>query len=163
MLYGESESRSVLSDSLWIHGLYSLWNSPGQNTRLGSLSLLQGIFSIQVERRSPTLQADSFPAEPLGKPTNTREGNGNPLRCSCLENPRDGWAWRAAVYGVAQSRTRLKRLSSSSSKNTRVGSLSFLQGIFPTQESNQFSCTAGRCFPNWAIREASRSLLIIHF
>ena len=44
------------------------------------------------------------------------EGNGNPLQCSCLENPRDGGAWRAAVSGVAQSRTRLKWLSSSSSK-----------------------------------------------
>ena len=42
-------------------------------------------------------------------------GNGNSLQCSCLENPRDGGAWWAAVYGVAQSRTRLKRLSSSSS------------------------------------------------
>ena len=41
------------------------------------------------------------------------EGNGNPLQCSCLENPRDGGAWWAAVYGVAQSRTRLMRLSSS--------------------------------------------------
>ena len=48
----------------------------------------------------------------------TGEGNGNPLQCSCLENPRDGGAWRAAVYGVSQSRTRLKRFSSSSSKNT---------------------------------------------
>ena len=38
------------------------------------------------------------------------EGNGNPLQCSCLENPRDGGARWAAVYGVAQSRTRLKRL-----------------------------------------------------
>ena len=45
------------------------------------------------------------------------EGNGNPLQCSCLENPRDGGAWWAAVYGVAQSRTRLRRLSSSSSSN----------------------------------------------
>ena len=43
------------------------------------------------------------------------EGNGNPLQCSCLENPRDGGAWWAAVYGVTQSQTRLKRLSSSSS------------------------------------------------
>ena len=43
-----------------------------------------------------------------------REGNGNPLQCSCLENPRDGRAWWAATYGVMQSRTRLKRLSSSS-------------------------------------------------
>ena len=41
------------------------------------------------------------------------EGNGNQLQCSCLENPRDGGAWWAAVYGVAQSRTRLKQLSSS--------------------------------------------------
>ena len=45
----------------------------------------------------------------------TGEENGNPLQCSCLENPRDGGAWWAAIYGVAQSRTRLKRLSSSSS------------------------------------------------
>ena len=47
------------------------------------------------------------------------EGNGNPLQCSCLENPRDGEAWWASVYGVAQSRTRLKRLSSSSSSSDR--------------------------------------------
>ena len=41
------------------------------------------------------------------------EGNGNPLQCSCLENPMDGGGWWAAVYGIAQSRTRLKWLSSS--------------------------------------------------
>ena len=44
-----------------------------------------------------------------------REGNGNPLQCSCLENPRDGGAWWAAIYGIAQSWTRLMVLSSSSS------------------------------------------------
>ena len=91
------------------------------------------------------------------------EGNGNPLQCSCLENPRDSGAWWAAVCGVAQSWTRLRRLSSSSSsdiresesrvsdslqprglygpwhspgQNTGVGSRSLLQGIFPTQGSN---------------------------
>ena len=47
------------------------------------------------------------------------EGNGNPLQCSCLENPRDRGAWRAAVYGVARSRTKLKQLSSSSSSRLR--------------------------------------------
>ena len=47
MTPSESESRSVMSDSLWPHGLYSLWNSPGQNTGVGSLSLLQRIFQIQ--------------------------------------------------------------------------------------------------------------------
>ena len=46
--------------------------------------------------------------------TQAREGNGTPLQCSCLENPRGGGAWWAAVCGVAQSRTWLKRLSSSS-------------------------------------------------
>ena len=46
------------------------------------------------------------------------EGNGNPLQCSCLENPRDGRAWWAAVYGVTQSWTRLKQLSSISSQLT---------------------------------------------
>ena len=45
------------------------------------------------------------------------EGNGNPPQCSCLENPRDGGAWWASVYGVAQSQTWLKRLSSSSSSS----------------------------------------------
>ena len=44
-------------------------------------------------------------------------GNGNPLQCSCLESPRDGGAWWAAIYGVTQSRTRLKQLSSSSSSH----------------------------------------------
>ena len=46
----------------------------------------------------------------------TGEGNGNPLQCPCLENPRDGGAWLAAIYGVAQSRTQLKQLTSSSSR-----------------------------------------------
>ena len=51
------------------------------------------------------------------------EGNGNPLQCSCLENPRDGGTWWAAVYGVAQSQTRLKWLSSSSSSRVTMASL----------------------------------------
>ena len=48
------------------------------------------------------------------------EGNGNPLQCSCLENPRDGGASWAAVSGVAQSRTRLKQLISSSSRHIKL-------------------------------------------
>ena len=51
------------------------------------------------------------------------EGNGNPLQCSCLESPRDRGAWWAAVYGVAQSRTRLKRLSSSRHSKRLIESL----------------------------------------
>ena len=51
------------------------------------------------------------------------EGNGNPLQCSCLENPRDGGAWWTAVYGVAESQTRLKWLSSSSSRGWGEGGI----------------------------------------
>ena len=68
-------------------------------------------------------------------------GNGNPLQCSCLEDPRDGGAWWAAVYGVMQSWTRLKRLSSSSK----------LTGVFlPSHLGWSGTCIAGshahRCF-----------------
>ena len=66
-------------------------------------------------------------------------GHGIPFQCSCLENPRDGGAWWAAVYGVAQSQTRLKRLSSSSSsKHTQRG--------FPGgASSKEHACQCRRC------------------
>ena len=70
------------------------------------------------------------------------EGNGNPLQCSCMENPRDGRAWWAAVYGVAQSRTRLKRLSSSSSSNHNGKSKS----------SHYVSCTSLTKLPQQPLR-----------
>ena len=60
------------------------------------------------------------------------DGHGNPLQCSCLENPRDGGAWWAAVYGLAQSRTRLKRLSSSSS-----------MGFPGVSDGKESACSAG--------------------
>ena len=56
--------------------------------------------------------------------TECGEGDGTPLQCSCLENPRDGAAWWAAVYGVTQSRTRLRWLSSSSSYRMKMWMLS---------------------------------------
>ena len=59
----------------------------------------------------------------------TGEGNGNPLQCSCLENPRDGGAWWAAVYGVAQSRTRLKPLSSSSSSGYKYSAIFYVLSL----------------------------------
>ena len=58
------------------------------------------------------------------------EGNGNPLQCSCLENPWDGRAWWAAIYGVAQSQTWLRRLSSSSSMHIKtVHGLTFQRNV----------------------------------
>ena len=74
--WGRRESRSVVSDSLWPNGLYGPWDSPGQNTGVGSLALLQGIFPTQgIEPRFPALQADSLPDEPQGKPQNTGLGS----------------------------------------------------------------------------------------
>ena len=78
-----------------------------------------------------------------GSPTTwLGEGNGNPLQCSCLESPRDGGAWWAAVYGVTQSRTRLKWLSSSSSSNhmaskSRGASCWWEASITPLRSSSQ--------------------------
>ena len=130
----ESVSRSVVSDSLQKamapHSRTLAWKipwteEPGRLQSMGS-------------RRVGDNWATSLSC--IG------EGNGNPLQCSCLENPRDRGAWWAAVYGVAQSRTRLKRLSSSSSrlqptrilcpwnspgKNTRVDSHTLYAGELP--------------------------------
>ena len=81
---------------------------------------------------SPWGREESYTTEPLHFHFSLLcigEGNGNPLQCSCLENPRDGGGGWAAVYGVVQSRTRLKRLSSSSSKSYQNG---------PFQPSNMF-------------------------
>ena len=65
--------------------------------------------------------------------------NGNPLQCSCLENPRDRGAWWAAIYGVAHSQTRLKQLSSSSSsmKGQRKGfpGGSMVKNLLPVQKT----------------------------
>ena len=70
------------------------------------------------------------------------EGNGNPLQCSCLENPRDGEAWWAAVYGVAQSQTRVKWLNSSSSSSSWVNEAMFGLCVWSTcvlmDEKSQF-------------------------
>ena len=75
------------------------------------------------------------------------EGNGNPLQCSCLENPRDSGAWWAAVYEVTQSRTRLKRLSSSSS--SMHCSWDFVQPLWKILTVN-CSVTFNSLQPPWA-------------
>ena len=64
-LISQSENHPVVSDSLQLHGRFSPWNSPGQNTGVGSLSLLQGnLPNPGIKPRSPVLQGDSLPAEP---------------------------------------------------------------------------------------------------
>ena len=82
------------------------------------------------------------------------EGNGNPLQCSCLENPRDGGAWWAAVYGVTQSRTLLKRLSSSSSRKT-----SFSWG----KSSHVMIISSNRIYLKNRSKEQDRLFVCVHF
>ena len=84
------------------HSSTLAWKIPWK----GEPGMLQSMGSLRVRHDSVT----SLSLSCIG------EGNGNPFQCSCLENPRDGGAWWAAISGVTQSRTRLKLLSSSSSK-----------------------------------------------
>ena len=94
------DTRTV--SSLWLWWLKRLWVFTKKSLRVLLFSFLWG---------------KSLGMELLGPMVSVGDGNGNPLQCSCLGNPRD-WdglmGWWAAVYGVAQSQTRLKRLSSSS-------------------------------------------------
>ena len=76
--------------------------------------------------------------------THTGDGNGNPLQYSCLENPRDGGAWWAAVYGIAQSRTWLKRLSRSSSTHIHTHTTFYLS-IHPLTDPWVVSRTLHLC------------------
>ena len=69
------------------------------------------------------------------------EENGNPLQCSCLENPRDGGAWWAAAYGVTQSQTRLKRLSSSSRSHPTLPQSNLIQ----RRSFRKSGCGQGGC------------------
>ena len=70
------------------------------------------------------------------------EGNGNPLQCFCLENPRDGVAWWAAVYGVTQSQTQLKWLSSSMIKIFKKVNISWASQTMLRTQIGNFSSTA---------------------
>ena len=145
-------------------------------TFLDSLHLINGIIIIKWKSLScvqffviPWGRYESDTTEQFHFPFSLScvgEGNGNPLQCSCLENPRAGGAWWAAVYGVAQSQTRLKRLSSSSRINTIHGILKarILEWVaFPfsrrsSQPRNQtgVSYIEGGFFPSRAIREAPK-------
>ena len=77
------------------------------------------------------------------------EGSGNPLQCSCLENPRDGGAWWAAFYGVTQSQTQLKRLSSSSS--IMISEVASLAKGFMRAEGHTTIRTSAACLAPWQV------------
>ena len=123
----ESESHSIMSNSLRPRGLYSPWNSPGQNAGVGSLSFpsLGDLPNPGIEPRSPALQADSLPTELSGKPI-FYHTDGKIRQLSHKGNPRI-LKWVAYPFSSRSSQPR---------NQTRV------------------SCIAGGFFTNWAIREA---------
>ena len=82
----------------------------GDSVRPPSPGVQRSLSPQAPAQTSPVLEVVALNCSGLICPPG--EGNGNPLQCSCLENPRDGGAWWAAVYGIAQSRRRLKGLSS---------------------------------------------------
>ena len=123
----ESESRSVISDSQRPHGLNSPWNSPGKNTGVGNLSLLQGIFPTEgwnspLPHCRQILYQVSHKGSPCGKEPagecrrykqhgfhrwverSPGGGKGNPLQYSCLENPMGRGVWQAKAHGVPRVR-----------------------------------------------------------
>ena len=105
---------------LWKEDLQLCPGSQSSSLVLGSYPWALPTCAVQNKVLKPTalVLLSEFPLPSHG----TREGNGNPLQYSCLENPRDRGAWWAAfVYGVTQSQTRLKQLSSSSSHGTKLG------------------------------------------
>ena len=109
MFVRECVSHSVMSNSQRPHGMQASrflcsQNSLGKDTGVGSHSLLQGIFPVQG-LNSSLLHCRQILYQVLADLHG--EGNGIPLQYSCLENPMDGGAWKAAVHGVAEGRTRL--------------------------------------------------------
>ena len=104
-VHGITRSRTRLSDFTFTH-----WKRKWQPTPV----LLPGEFQGQrsLVGCSPCYGSDTTERLPFHFSRSCiGGGNGNPLQCCCLENPRDGGVWWAAVYGVAQSQTRLKQLS----------------------------------------------------
>ena len=99
---------------LWETPEFAVWNLQ-RNSGLRVLGLVLAVTLVGGVTLSKSWQQAGLS---LNYEPPSREGKGNPLQYSCLENPRDRGAWWAAIYGVAQSRTRLKRPSSSSSSKS---------------------------------------------
>ena len=130
-----SESRSVVSNSLQPHGLYSPWDSLGQNTGVGSLSLLQGIFPTQ----GSNLQADSLPLSHLGSPTYVIKFKVKvkvTQSCPTLCNPMN-----YTVHGILQARI------------LEWVAFPFSRGSSQARNQTQVFRNAGTLFTSWAARE----------
>ena len=170
-----SENHSVVSDSLWPYGLYSPWNSPGQNTGAGSLSLLQGIFPTQGSNPGlPHCRWILYQLSHKGSPrilewiacplSSRSSWPRNGTRVSCLASRFfTNWAIREALKSESESRS----IVSNSLQPNELHSPGFLQArilewvAFPFStgscqpiDQTQVSLIAGKFFTSWATREA---------
>ena len=132
----ESESRSDVSDPLWPHGLYSPWNSPGQNTGVGSLSLLQGVFPTQESNLGllyckHILYKLSYKGSP--NTVKVKVAQLCPTLCDLTNY---------TVLGILQARI------------LEWVAIPFAKGSSQPRYWTKVSCIAGGFFINWAIREA---------
>ena len=130
----KSGSRSVMSDSLCPHGLYSPWNSPGQNTGVGSCSLLQRIFPIPDQTQISCIAGGFFlPAEPPGKPKNKRVGSLSLLQ-QIFPTQESNWGLlhrRQILYQLNYQGNPILKLNSNILVKVKVKSLSRVQ-LFET-------------------------------
>ena len=133
----ESESRSFVSDSLWFHGLQSLWNSPIQNTEVGSLSLLQGIFPTQGWNPGfPHCRRILYQLSHKGSKVKVAQS------CLTLCNPMDCSLPGSSIHEILQARILEWVAIPFSGRSSQ-----------PTNQT-QVSHIAGGFFTIWAIREA---------
>ena len=160
-----------VSSSLWKHGLYSLWNFPVQNTVAGSLSFLQGIFPTQgsnpvlphcrwilyqlSHKGSPRIL--EWVAYPFSRGSSQPRIEPGLLHCRQIlyqlsyQGSPESESESCSVLSYSLWPHGLYSPWNSPGQNTGVGSLSLLQGIFPTRDRTQVSCDAGGFFTNWAI------------
>ena len=154
-------SRALTSGALFGRCIFALVEQPRRQWHAASV-LLPGKFHgwRSLEGCSPWGRWGSDTTERLHFHFSLScigERNGNPLQCSCMENPRDGGAWWAAVYGVVQSRTRLKRLSSSRAAKVwgAAGSVGALPGSRPTPTTQGEEASAGAGRPGESVCRGS--------
>ena len=133
----ESESRSVVSDSVWPHGLYGPWNSPGQNTGAGSLSFLQGIFPTQGSN-SGLLHCRWILCQ-LSHQGNPQGSISSVQSLSCVRLFATPWDY--TVHGTLQARI------------PEWIAIPFSRGSSQSRDRTQVSCIAGGFFTSWATRE----------
>ena len=172
MKWSESESRSVASDSLWPHGLYSLWNSPGYNTGVDSLSLLQQTSPPRNQTRVFCIAGGFFAnwavreakcRKVIGKLSQVRKTQGIEHMEALCRKLRIGRWWNSSKQCVCENRSVISDSCDPMDYTVRgILQARLLEwvaipcprGSSQPRDQTQISHIAGRFFTSWATREA---------